>query len=264
MRSRSARIRVVSTALLLCACVTETNSTSTTIVEPTTPAGAASPVTTGTVGVTSSTDGTTTTVTSPATSSGSGRLPGEPISFGPAEGDVVSVVGVAHDDVLNLRVAPGADQDILEGVPPLYESLTALGHTRQLASGAMWILVDYPGKEGWVNLRFIAYLGNTADITASVVEDFGEVPGGETMLDLGMAVAESLAGDPSAEIVVSAAPIVGDLGEVIFDVTGFEDDSVRGSRIHVFGQPIDEGFVLDTVEVTPFCARGVDRDGFCV
>jgi enoyl-CoA hydratase len=38
-----------------------------------------------------------------------GGLPGEPIDFGPAAGDVLAVIGVSHDDVLNLRSAPGAE-----------------------------------------------------------------------------------------------------------------------------------------------------------
>ncbi len=222
--------------------------------------------TTTTTPLTTTSEASATSTTTPATTTtstdeGAGDLPGEPSEFGPASGDTLAVVGVAHDDVLNLRAAPGANQRILDGIPPLYDSLTALGNTRELPS--LWIEVDYEGTEGWVNLRYIAYLGDTNDITAAIVEDLGETPGGETMLGLGMLVAGSVAGDSSADIVMSVAPTVGDLGEVTFDITGFEDDSVRGSRIHVFGQPIDEAFLLDAVEATVFCARGVD-DGVCV
>ena len=96
-----------------------------------------------------------------------------------------------------------------------------------------------------------------------MTEQLGGTPGAETMLDLGLIVAEGIAGDPSADIVMSVAPSVGDFGEVTFDVTGFEDDSVRGSRLHVFGQPIDEAFLLASVEGTVICARGVD-DGACI
>lgn len=265
MSSRTVWICLVIAATLVAACggSAEEGTTTTSVPETTTTTVATTSTTTAPT-TTTTIAGTTTTVSASTTTAGSGGLPGEPIEFGPVAGDTIAVVGVAHDDVLNLRAGPGADQGILEGIPPLYDSLTAQGETRQLASGAMWILVDYAGTEGWVNLQFIAYLGNTNDITAAVVEDFGKIPGGETMIDLGLLVAESLAGDASADIVMSVAPTVGDLGEVTFDVTGFEDDSVRGSRFHIFGQPIDEAFVLDTVEATVFCARGVDAEGVCV
>ena len=76
-----------------------------------------------------------------------------------------------------------------------------------------------------MNLSFIGDLGNTADITHTVTQQLGGTPGAETMLDLGLIVAEGVAGDPSADIVMSVAPStqVGDLGEVTFDVTGLED-----------------------------------------
>jgi hypothetical protein len=191
-------------------------------------------------------------------------LPGEPIDFGPAEGATVAVVGVAHDDVLNLRAGPGVGQEILEGIPPTYDALTALGETRQLETGAYWIEVEFDGVEGWVHLRFIAYLGAEDDVTSMVVDMLGERPSANTMAGLGLIVADAMGGHPSADIVMSVAPTEGDLGEVTYDITGVEDDSVRGSRAHIFGQPSDEGFTLHTIEATPFCARGVDNEGRCV
>src|SRR5687767_1075984 len=41
------------------------------------------------------------------------ELAGEPSDIGPAEGDVLGVVGVAHDDVLNVRSGPGAAQKVI-------------------------------------------------------------------------------------------------------------------------------------------------------
>ncbi len=265
MRFRTVWILLVVGITLLAACgngAVEGSTTTTTLATSTT----SLPPTTTTTTATTTTETPTTSTTPPDTTTttadpGEGGLPGEAVEFGPAAGDIVAVVGVAHDDVLNLRAAPGASQEILEGIPPLYDSLTALGNARELPS--LWIEVDYEGTEGWVNLRYIAYLGDTNDITASVVENLGEVPGGETMLELGMLVARSVAGDSSADIVMSVAPTVGDLGEITFDITGFEDDSVRGGRYHVFGQPIEGAFALKAVEATVFCSRGVD-DGVCV
>ena len=262
MRSRSALAVLPVFMLILGACGEDaaSSTTVTTVVETTTTSLATT--TTSMATTTSTTAVTTTSAPATTTTADSSGLPGEPTAFGPVAGDTLAVVGVAHDDVLNLRAAPGADQDILEGIPPTYDALTALGETRELP-GSLWIGVDYQGTEGWVNLRYIGYLGDTTDITHSVTEQLGGAPGAETMLDLGLIVAEGVAGDPSADIVMSMAPSVGDFGEVTFDVTGFEDDSVRGSRLHVFGQPIDEAFLLASVEGTVICARGVD-DGACI
>ena len=261
MGSRSALAGLAVSMLVIGACGEDaaTSTTTTTVIETTT----SSPATTTTsMATTTSTTSATTTTAPGTTTTSASELPGEPIDFGPAAGDTLAVVGVAHDDVLNLRAAPGADQEILDGIPPTYDALTAGGQTRELP-GSFWIAVDYEGIEGWVNLTFIGYLGDTTDITHAVTEQLGGTSGAETMLELGLIVAEGIAGDSSADIVMSVAPTVGDLGEVTLDVTGFEDDSVRGSRLHVFGQPIDEAFLLASVEGTVICARGV-VDGACV
>lgn len=259
MGSRSALAVVAVSMLVLGACGEDaaTSTTTTTVIQT----SSLATTTTSMATTTSTTSATTTTATGTTTTRAS-ELPGEPIDFGPAAGDTLAVVGVAHDDVLNLRAAPGADQEILDGIPPTYDALTAVGQTRELP-GSFWIAVDYEGTEGWVNLTFIGYLGDTTDITHAVTEQLGGTSGAETMLELGLIVAEGIAGDSSADIVMSVAPTEGDLGEVTFDVTGFEDDSVHGSRLHVFGQPIDEAFLLASVEETVICARGAD-DGNCV
>lgn len=222
------------------------------------------PTTTVAEPATTTTAPATTTTSADSTTTSSSGLPGDPIEFGPAAGDILAVIGVAHDDVLNLRSAPGADQQILTGIPPLYSELLALGATRQLAA-SMWIEVDYSGLTGWVNLRFITYLGATSDITAQIVSNLGETPVAESMLELGLIVAESfLTEAPDATLIMSAAPTVGDLGEVTYDIVGSGDDSVGGSRIHVFGQPADGGFSLDAVEGTPFCSRGLGLNDECI
>ena len=229
----------------------------TTTTAPTTTSTTTSPTTTTTAAVTTTTaPATTTTVTAP------GDLPGEPIEFGPAAGDTLAVIGVAHEDVLNLRAAPGADQTILDGIPPLHDALTALGQTRELP-GSFWIGVDFEGTEGWVNLRYVGYPGATNDTTHIATEE--QVPATETMLDLGFLMAEAVASvDPPSEIVLVVAPTEGDLGEVTYDVIGLGDDALRGLRVHVFGEPVDGGFTLATVEETALCGRGVDPDGACV
>lgn len=256
MRTKHA-LWTATLTLMLAACGGDAASTTTSSLVSTTTQPTTTLVTTTVSPATSTTEGTTTTTFTP------GDLPGERIDFGPAAGDNVAVIGVAHDDVLNLRAAPGADQRILERIPPRYDSLTALGHTRDL-SPSFWIEVEYQGSTGWVNYRYIAFLGETTDATASVIAELGETPSAETMLELGMIVAESMASEePESEIVLTSAPEVGDLGEVIYDVVGLGDDAVRGLRLHVFGQPAAEAFTLHTVEMTALCGRGED-EGACV
>ena len=185
-------------------------------------------------------------------------MPGEPVEFGPAAGDTLAVVGVAYDDVLNLRAAPGADQAIIERIPPLFDDLTALGETRHLPR-SFWIAVDYEGTEGWVNVRYTGYLGKTTDVTPEFIDGLTAAD----MVELGMMAAEATGFD-RADVVVSSAPSQGDPGEITVDLLGLEDDSVRGARFHVVGRQTGDAFTLDRVESTAICGRGVDGDGICV
>ena len=86
-------------------------------------------------------------------------------------------------------------------------------------------------------------------------------------VDLGTLVAETFASeDPASTIVQVTAPLVGDLGEITYDVIGLGDDAQVGWRVHVFGAE-DEGaefFGLKSAEVTALCGRGVTDEGLCV
>ena len=234
-------------AMLATACTSSATTTTST----------ASPATTATSTTTTSTTAAPTTTTT---------LPGEPIDFGPAEGTQIAVVGVAYDDVLNLRAAPGTDQEILLGLAPTYADMIAKGNTRQLPS-SFWYEVDAAGATGWVSSRFVAYIGATDDITALVVDRVGEIPSAETMLDLADIVADVMKsqGEPESRITVTVAPDVGDVGEVTIDIIGFGDDALFGIRLVIFGQPLEagEGFSLMSVESTSLCGRGLSGDGLC-
>jgi hypothetical protein len=174
------------------------------------------------------------------------------------------VIGVRHDDVLNLRAGPGTNSPIRDEIPPTFTNLVALGNTRELPS-SFWIEVDYNGIKGWVSMRYIGYEGDTTDDTARIISELGESPVRASMADLGELIAEIYAtSDNATADIVQVTPVTsGDLGEVSYDVVGFADDSVLGSRVHVFGQPANGGFGLKSVEVTVICGRGVD-DGACV
>jgi hypothetical protein len=109
-------------------------------------------------------------------------------------------------------------------------------------------------------------LGGVDDLNSFVVSELGQIPQAETMLDLGLIVANTFGDvDIGSDVVVSVAPTVGDLGGITYDVLGLGDDSFGGYRLHIFGQPNDSGevFSLIGVEATSLCQRGVS-DGLCV
>ncbi|MGB8362384.1 MAG: SH3 domain-containing protein [Acidimicrobiia bacterium] len=215
---------------------------------------------------TTTTTATATSTSTPATTTTpTPELNGEPVEGGPPRGAILSIVGVAHDDALNLRAGPGTDQTILAGIPPTYDSVLALGSTRSLPG--WWTNVEYEGKTGWVSLTFLAYAGQTSDITSWVLDKAGGSLQAATMTDLGAAVADVMATtDPPSRVTLVVPESIGDLGEVTYDVIGIGDDSIRGFRLHVFGTPTSSGFVLESVESTDFCDpnRGVSDDGICV
>lgn len=228
--------------------------------------GDSSADTTTTSAATTSSTATTLPPTISTTASSEEDLPGEPIDFGPAAGDEVAVVGVAYDDVLNVRVAPGTDSEVIVELEPTATGLIGTGRARSLPE-SIWFEVEVGGVTGWVSSAFVGYLGLTDDATAEVIETLDETPGAETMLDLGLIVAEAMSSEePPSRIVMSVAPTVGDLGEVTYDVVGFGDDALGGVRLHVFGDPADggQGFVLSNVERTFICSRGATDDGFCI
>ena len=138
----------------------------------------------------------------------------------------------------------------------------ATGRARALPN-SIWVELTTDGTTGWSSFAFLAFPGDVIDRTAEVVAGLGGIPSAETMLELGLLVAEFFASDePPSDVVVSAAPTVGDLGEVIYDVIGLGDDAVRGFRLHVFGTPEGGSFALKSVEATLLCSRGVSG-GLC-
>ena len=247
--------------MLAVACGSDTGEPTTTTVAPTTTIAPSPTTTSAPMTTTTTAPQPTTTAPGPTTTT----LAGEPIDFGPADGDVLMVVGVRHDDVLNLRAGPGTGQPIVDEIPPTFSELQAQGNTRDLSPG-FWIEVDYEGTTGWVNMRYVAYEGVVTDETSTVVAELGERPVEPTMIDLGELVASVFASeaDPESAIVQVTPVSTGDLAEVTFDVVGIGDDSVLGSRLHVFAEKVAGGFSLRSVEVTTLCGRGVTDDGLCV
>jgi hypothetical protein len=173
------------------------------------------------------------------------------------------VIGVRHDDVLNLRAGPGVGQPIEDEIPPTFDDLVAEGNTRELPS-SFWLQVDFEGTVGWVNMTYVGYQGDTNDDTARLISELGERPSAASMTALGELIAEQYASDEPESDIVQVTPVgSGDLSEVTYDVIGLGDDAVRGVRLHVFAESSGGRFSLRTVEVTLICGRGVD-DGSCV
>lgn len=193
-----------------------------------------------------------------------GEVPGEVVDFGPQAGTVLAVIGVRHDDRLNLRAGPGTDQEILARLDPTLDDVVAQGTTRDL--DGFWYEVEVDGTIGWASAFFLAQLGRVTDATSTVVAQLGMTPSASSMNELGRVVAESQASvEPESRIRMVVAPDEsGDLGEVTYDVVGLGDDAVRGVRLHVFGSPTSDGFSLKSVESTLMCDRGVTDDGICV
>jgi hypothetical protein len=187
-------------------------------------------------------------------------LAGTIIDFFPQPGDVLSVVGVAHDDVLNVRVGPGIFNSIVDTLDPTGET-AANGIARDLGL-AIWVEHNTGAEVGWSNSAYFAFAGGTDDATPEVVAVLGEVPTADSMEALGLIVAGSLAStEPVSFLVMTVAPSVGDLAEVTYDVIGLGDDSIHGYRLHIFADSVADGFSLRNVERTFLCGRGVTEDG---
>jgi len=209
---------------------------------------------------TASTSGTTAANGDTATT-----LPGEPFVGFAQPGDRLIVVGVAHDDTLNVREGPGTDYAVMTSLAPTEPKVVATGEAR-LLDRSLWYGLDVDSGQGWANASFLAFEGGVDDVTSQVVASIGERPQAETMVDLGMIVAEDRSSsDVDSDVVMVVAPTVGDLGEVTFDVIGLADDSIYGLRLHVFGEPLPggEGFGLRSVEQTSLCGRGASASGLC-
>lgn len=223
-------------------------------------------------------------------------LPGEPSELGPTEGAGLAVVGIRHDSALNMRDVPNGTviarlDNVMDGgrEPAIYvrrpgsddiiatvdlqTGVVATGNTRTLTT-SIWHEFRAGDLTGWSSAAYLAQLGATEDATSEVVEALGEFPVADTMVELGLAVARTMASqEPRSSVVVSGAPgLSGDLGQVTVDVVGIGDDSVRGFRLVVFAHPAqnwtpdDPGpFTLKSVERTVLCHshRGASDDGVC-
>ena len=225
-------------------------------------------------------------------------LPGEPFDLGPSEGAGLAVVGIQAASGLNVRDVPNGEiiarlDNVMDGVrdPAVYvraaetddiittvdllSGVVATGNTRQLTT-TIWHEFRVGDLTGWSSAAYLAQAGATDDATSQVVDALGELPEAATVLELGLAVAQTMASqEPASRVVVSEAPSTsGDLAQMTVDVIGLGDDSVLGYRLVVFAVPAEEveaqddpgPFTLKSVERTFLCHshRGVSEEGLCL
>ncbi|WP_152190344.1 SH3 domain-containing protein [Georgenia satyanarayanai] len=189
-----------------------------------------------------------------------GELPGEVVDIPPLN-EVVAVIGVAAGSGLNLRHGPGTEFESVGTLDPLAVS-PAHGEVRRREDGSHWAQVmRTDGWFYWVNMRYIAFPGQSTDITA----DLPELPSAATVEEAGLLVARQRTADqpPSVETVVVDGPVEGDAGEVVIDVVGLGDDALAGERLRVVTERTDQGHTVRSVELTLLCARGATEDGLC-
>jgi len=197
-------------------------------------------------------------------------LPGTPYTGpGPHAGDLVAVVGVAHDDVLVVRDGPGTGYDATDSLEPVTMNIPVTGDAR-LLTNSIWYEIDLAGESGWVNGSFIGLSGSTANATAEVLAMLGDPLTDDDLLALGATIANAFLGDEGGGwIALVALPGAGPPSagpSVTYDVIGITDDAVKGYRlvIHATRDGASGPFVLDSVDRTYICLRGVDGDGLCV
>jgi hypothetical protein len=81
--------------------------------------------------------------------------------------ETYAVVGVAMDDVLNVRARPGVEHAITSVIPPYGTGIQTFGTGEQVGA-SLWLLIRYEGSTGWVNGRYLArQVGRTDDSLAA-------------------------------------------------------------------------------------------------
>ncbi len=266
----------------------------------TTTATSAPPVVAQTTVPTTATTAPEPTISVPPTTA---PLPGTPAEFGPAAGTALGVVGVSHDDFLNVRDIPNGSVvatlalRIAHGDPAnsklhvgdaaaeatvaslSLDGITATGRTRNLATST-WHEIQAGPVIGWASSKYLAPLTPSVrlDVTDQVLSAVGPSPAAPTLTELAAVIAAEFASDePASRIRVTSPPrAIDGLAEITVDVVGLPDDSVRGYRLLISADPAGDWratdldtaggpFTLRNVMATPLCYshRGTGDGGLC-
>ena len=231
------------------------------------------PSTTATTATSTTIVSVTTTTTAPTTTQPpqtTTTLPGAPYTGpGPQIGDLVAVVGVAYDDVLNVRQGPGVRFSIVGMLKPttLDASVTSQGW---LLPSSVWYEIEDGSIMGWVSSAYIGQLGATDDATLEVFGILGEPLADDDLAALGATIAFAFLGEEGGGWIALVEPSEGGsptaVSSITYDVIGLGDDAIKGYRLVIHAtQDVENGpFTLHSVERTSICWRGVDADGLCV
>lgn len=231
-----------------------------------------------------------------ATTAPDTALPGTPAALGPAAGTQLGVIGVAHDDWLNVRDVPNGEivatltlqlspQSPAESALLVRDAeaeaafarigvagVTATGRTRDLATST-WHEIQAGPIVGWASSNYLAPLApeTALDITAQVTADIGGATTAGTFAQLVDRVVATIASDePRSRIRTASAPDTsGDLLDIAVDVVGQPDDSVRGYRLFIVAQMAADIRALDdngddfTTDLGPYTLRSVLATPLC-
>ena len=223
-------------------------------------------------------------------------LPGTPGAFGPAEGTRLGVIGVTHDDWLNLRDVPNGTilatllirigNSAAEGPSLLVQEPDAVGHlatldiaglvatgrTRDLATST-WHEVQAGPVVGWASSNYLAPFasGQRHDVTNEVVLGIGADAEAATLGELTDAVVAQFASaaDPVSRVRSVAPPSVFEgVVEVAIDVVGLPDDSVRGYRLYIDVDAAGDWLAASTdgdvaTDAGPYTLRQVSATTLC-
>jgi hypothetical protein len=224
---------------------------------------------TSTVAERTSTTATTVSTASAAPTTVRG-LPGESYEgSGPRTGDFVAVVGVAHDDVLNVREGPGTSFDIVSTLDPTTVDIPVTGKAWLLAN-SLWYEIAIDSGTGWVNSSFIGLLGATDDATVLVHDMLGNPLAADDFHYLGATIADAFLGAEGSSwialVEVSQGGSSSAIPSVMFDTIGLSDDSLKGYRfvIHATHETTDGPYELHSVERTFICRRGLTPENLCL
>ncbi len=156
----------------------------------------------------------------------------QPYQIGAASGQTMAVVGVDYNDTLNFRTDPNPSASIVVSVPPLADNPAIVSQGQGvLTNNGAWWNVEVGGTQAWANVTFLASLGTSLPISNEITPKLPSQQAASAEL-LVKAVAGTRTGDLVKTTIVQqpeASDAIG--GEVIFDVTGYLDDSVQGERI---------------------------------
>lgn len=191
-------------------------------------------------------------------------LPGSAFDLFPYAGATLAVVGVEVDDVLNVRVGPGPEYQVVTTLASTStDDAVATGRNRSVESG-IWAELTIGDIVGWANTEYLKQLGAVNDDTKNLFETGDDHPRGENPERVArQAVRPYASMQPNSTVTIVDGPRGGDVTSVTVDVVNLGDDAIGGYRVVVFMDWFETEYRVRSVETTTLCTRGVD-DGLCV